>query len=209
MTETERVLQVLLHDVRTPIGVAQGYVRLLREQRLDTAEDQERALARTMDALGRISRLCDDAGGFLITEKASTHGPVAATRFITSVEARVGEWGFVVERWVIDPAAHVRAGSDVDRLAGAVGLLLGTVKREGDTKPPALRIEATASDLQFVAAGNGLPAAAAGEPTPFDPWRNRGLAVPLAYRAIDHASGRVSCVGHTLVVAFPLETSPA
>jgi hypothetical protein len=155
MTETERVLQVLIHDVRTPIGVAQGYVRLLREQRL------------------------------------------------------VGEWGFVVERSVIDPAAHVRAGSDVDRLAGAVGLVLSTVKREGDTKPPALRIEATASDLQFVAAGNGLPAAGAGEPAPFDPWRNRGLAVPLAYRAIDHASGRVSCVGHTLIVAFPLETSPA
>jgi len=65
MTDSERVLRVLIHDARTPIGVAQGYVRLLREERLQTPEERDRALSRAMDALGRIARLCDDASGFL------------------------------------------------------------------------------------------------------------------------------------------------
>jgi signal transduction histidine kinase len=74
MTDTERILQALLHDVRTPLGVAQGYLRLLREQRLETPEERERALSGASEALGRISRLCDEAGRELA---ARTEAPPA------------------------------------------------------------------------------------------------------------------------------------
>ena len=65
MTDAERVLAVLIHDVRTPLGVAHGYLRLVRTDKLPSPEDRDRALAGTQDALAKISRLCQDAGGFL------------------------------------------------------------------------------------------------------------------------------------------------
>ena len=65
MTETERVLQVLIHDARTPIGVALGYLRMLQERRLATDEERDKAIARTLDAIGRLTRLCDQASGFV------------------------------------------------------------------------------------------------------------------------------------------------
>jgi light-regulated signal transduction histidine kinase (bacteriophytochrome) len=210
MTDAERVLQVLIHDVRTPIGVAQGYVRLLQEQRLGTADEQERALARTMDALGRIARLCNDASEFLAIDGSPTNARAAATALAANVEARVSAWEFRVERTDIDPAARVCVGADADRLAEAVGLLLATVRQGADAPPPALRIDTTVSELRFVAAGNGHPPKVNDAPvTAFDAWKNRGLAVPLACRTVDRASGRVSCAGPALVIAFPLEKSPA
>ncbi len=55
----ESVLRTLVHDVRSPLGVADGYIRLLLGGKLTNPEDQQRALTATRDALVRISALCD------------------------------------------------------------------------------------------------------------------------------------------------------
>lgn len=61
MRDPARALEELLHDIRTPLGVAAGFVHLLREGRLDSAEARDRAWAGTSAALSRIIDLCNDA----------------------------------------------------------------------------------------------------------------------------------------------------
>jgi hypothetical protein len=51
------VLHVLAHELRTPVGVAHGYVRLLLDDRLPHESDRRRALEQMQKALGRISAL--------------------------------------------------------------------------------------------------------------------------------------------------------
>jgi K+-sensing histidine kinase KdpD len=63
--EIEKILGRLIHDLRTPLGVAMGYVRLIKDDRLASAEERDRALANTIEALGRIWRLCEEAEGSL------------------------------------------------------------------------------------------------------------------------------------------------
>jgi signal transduction histidine kinase len=53
MTDAERVLQILLHDLRTPIGVAQGYLRMMQDGRLTEAADTERAVTKALQRLAR------------------------------------------------------------------------------------------------------------------------------------------------------------
>src|SRR4030095_11942542 len=62
--EFTKALALLIHDLRAPLSVASGYLRLIREDRLTSAEDRERALIGALEAVRRISRLCDEASDF-------------------------------------------------------------------------------------------------------------------------------------------------
>lgn len=57
-----QVLNTLAHEIRTPLAVSQGYLKLYVDGRLTTPEDQRRALAQTREALGVIATLCADIG---------------------------------------------------------------------------------------------------------------------------------------------------
>jgi hypothetical protein len=59
MAETARQLHQLVHDVRGPLGIASGYLRLLQDGKIPDAADQRAAIAKALDALGRIDRLCE------------------------------------------------------------------------------------------------------------------------------------------------------
>jgi len=61
VTTIERALHVLIHDVRTPLGVAQGYLRMLREDRLGSPEERLRAITQAQQALDHVARLCPEA----------------------------------------------------------------------------------------------------------------------------------------------------
>jgi signal transduction histidine kinase len=54
------VLHVLAHELRTPVGIAHGYVRLLLEDRLAAESDRRRALEQLQKALGRLTDLSQD-----------------------------------------------------------------------------------------------------------------------------------------------------
>ena len=55
-----QVLNTVAHEIRTPLAVSQGYLKLYLDGRLTTPDDQQRALKRTRDALGLIATLCAD-----------------------------------------------------------------------------------------------------------------------------------------------------
>ena len=57
-----QVLNTLAHEIRTPLAVSQGYLKLYVDGRLSTPDDQQRALHQTREALGVIAVLCADIG---------------------------------------------------------------------------------------------------------------------------------------------------
>jgi signal transduction histidine kinase len=55
------LLHVLAHEMRTPVGIAHGYVRLLLEGRLPEEKDRRRALEQLQKALGRLSDISHES----------------------------------------------------------------------------------------------------------------------------------------------------
>jgi signal transduction histidine kinase len=209
MTDTERVLRVLIHDARTPIGVAQGYVRLLQEERLQTPEERERALSRAMDALGRIARLCDDASGFLASPNPETPTTTISAAVLASlVEANIREARQAVHRKPIDADLRVRIGVSTEQLADAIARVLLSIRHAGEATPRFyIGVDPGAATLRLLAMPDDRdpPPVDDASPTPFDGWRPGGLVVPLACRVVEETGGRLTQSGPAIVVTLPVE----
>lgn len=91
MTPTlAQVLSTLAHEIRTPLAVSRGYLKLLLEGGLPSAADQRSAMERTGEALGVISRLCDEMGSIGSASGASPaalDGRVPAPALLASLQA--------------------------------------------------------------------------------------------------------------------------
>jgi len=201
MTDAERVLQILLHDLRTPIGVAQGYLRMLQDGRLTEAADTERAVTKALQALGQTARLCQDAGDFLDTSNGpGRNALVTAATFATQVEAEARNRGVEVQAGRIHAGARVALAGDVGRLGDAVVLVASTA---GNTRRSTLSIEADDAELRFLAVDE--PGASTADAMPFDGW-SRGLPLAVACRRIAWSSGRILKLAKNngVIVAFPL-----
>jgi signal transduction histidine kinase len=55
------ILHVLAHELRTPVGIAHGYIRLLLEDRLPQEADRRRAMEQIQKALARLSELSKES----------------------------------------------------------------------------------------------------------------------------------------------------
>lgn len=83
-----RILNVLAHEIRTPLAVSQGYLKLMAEGRLTTATEQTAAIERTRDALGRIVALCSEMGRLAALAEVlapSLRGRVTAASMVDAV----------------------------------------------------------------------------------------------------------------------------
>jgi len=84
-TELARVLNVLAHEIRTPLAVSQGYLKLMAEGRLTAAAEQESAIDRTRKALGKIAALCGEMGRLAAladADPAELHGRMPARTLV-------------------------------------------------------------------------------------------------------------------------------
>lgn len=184
MNDLERVLSSLLHDLRSPLGVAGGYLRLLREGRLAGRADTERAIVRTQEALRTMTALCSDATAWLDLEPPPAPRPYAVAGFLALVGGHAASQGVPVELPTPDPALTLTLAGDDDAVAHAVAVLMGAVARMG-TRACAATCDATW--LRFAVHDRGTTEI---PPAPFDPWRYRGLAAALAHRIVVEAGGR-------------------
>ena len=57
-----QVLNTIAHEIRTPLAVSQGYLKLYLDGRLTNADDQQRAFQQTREALGTLAVLATDMG---------------------------------------------------------------------------------------------------------------------------------------------------
>lgn len=187
MTDLERVLSCLLHDLRSPLGVAGGYLRLLREGRLNSADDTERAIVKTQDALRVMTGLCADATAWLDLEPPPAPRRYEVVGFLALVGAHAESQMVPLDLPVPDAAAALTLTGHDDAVARAVAVLMGVVSSTGDRRCAAICGDTHLCFSVRDATPPAIPAAA------FDPWRYRGLTAPLACRVIAEAGGR--CVG--------------
>ncbi len=66
-----QVLNTLGHEIRTPLAVSQGYLKLYVDGRLTTPDDQRRALQQAREALGVIAVLCSEMSKVSALSEAS------------------------------------------------------------------------------------------------------------------------------------------
>jgi hypothetical protein len=207
-----KAMGVLVHDLRAPLSVATGYLRLIRDERLTSIEDRDRALVGALEAVRRISRLCDEASEF-----GSAHdGAVLPTTLIgvgdltARVCAALQSEGATIEPQSVSSSGFVRVTA-ADRIAAAVARLLrtsfrplvqdGPVGMDVVTDDQCLRFLAgTAAERQQLTHNEALP---------FDPWRGgHGLQLPTACRDLQRVAGRVwttASARSAIGVHLPLE----
>ena len=193
--EFSKALSVLIHDLRAPLSVASGYLRLIREERLTSIEDRERALNGALEAVRRISRLCDEASEFGALQEAGEHPTVlvAAEDLTARVVTVLQSEGTIIEPRDVGSPGYVRL-TRADRIAAAVANLLHTTLRQVSKEDP-VGMDVLVDDgaLRFLAGTAGQRHDLThSEALPFDPWRGgHGLQLPIACRDLHRVSGRV------------------
>jgi signal transduction histidine kinase len=88
-----QVLNTLAHEIRTPLAVSQGYLKLYLDGRLTNVDDTRRAFEQTRQALGALATLCVDMGKVSTLSESAGQGipeRVSAEDFVKSVRA-IGE----------------------------------------------------------------------------------------------------------------------
>jgi len=206
----------LLHDLRTPLGVAQGYLRLIRDGSLKTDADRDRALDQAASALGQVTRMFQEVAGYLDEEANAGRTPASAAAFAGRVEAVAREHGFDVVQDGVETDAVMDLPFGLSASAGAVVRVFESAMRRRPTGTSTLlRVSASDAELQFVAsseAAQGQPESPAEikeikKTRPFDPWREPGLDVALACERIARASGEIrsdQASADGLAIAFPV-----
>lgn len=197
----------LLHDLRTPLGVAQGYLRLVRDGSLKTEADRDRALDQAAASLGHLARMCQEMGSFLDEEANTARSPSSVAVFAGRVEAVAREHGFTVVQDGVSTDAVVDLPSGVSASAGAVIRVFESALRRRPAGTTMLRVIAADDELQFVASG-GEDAMRSEPPVrAFDPWRDPDLDVAFACQRIARASGEIrssAASADGLAIAFPV-----
>lgn len=209
MSDADRVLSLLIHDLRTPLGVAHGYLRLIRADKLPTPADRDRALAGTQEALAKISRLCADASAFL-DETPPPPGRAPALELVDRVAAVLDERGIPLDT-ADEAAGAVAVGISLDRAADAIVTLLAS--RAQKPLGASARIAASPAELSFLCGppsnGTAIDTDGADGTRPFDPWQSApSLPVVLAHRVVTGLGGRIWTLdgGRRIALALPLES---
>jgi len=180
-----QVLNTLAHELRTPLAVSQGYLKLYLEGRLQSPDDQRRALQQTSDAVARLSALCSEVAA--LASIADAAGPPVKEQ--VQVDALLKDLRGAAE------LEHVTWSGDVDSaraietparrdLVRALSLIARAAVDEARGRPVAIEVVAKEdSDIRFhagieagIAALTRGPEAAGA--TPFDIVRGgRGLSL--------------------------------
>lgn len=208
-----RAFNLFIHDLRGPLSVAHGYLRLLREQRLTSEEERGRAIAQTADALGRISRLCADASSLVHSyEAAPPAGTRVPARILAEQVSRAVQERLPASVSGIPDAGMLRLGS-LDSVAGAMAVIVTAVAAVRPRPDRTMTIDTAARELRVrVGAADEQQLLAESPRQAFDPWQGHGLAIPCACRTVERNGGMVWSVGGrpgAVGLALPLEVSPS
>lgn len=157
-----QVLNTLAHEIRTPLAVSQGYLKLYVDGRLTTPDDQRRALMQTREALGVIAGLCADMSKVSALSEAAT--PALAERLDTSalVAGLQAAGELAGAEWSELPAAGGRLATNAPRdLVKALAVIIRVAFDDDKNAPHRVQVSRDGDHLVMRA---GTPAAVAGLP---------------------------------------------
>jgi signal transduction histidine kinase len=216
------VLHVLAHELRGPSGIAQGYLRMLLENRLTDSADRRRALEQTQRALARVSELTNEssqlANWFDAQRETKVAGHVDARALIERVAASAGIDPVPTIHIDVAPASASVPTASEDALAAALAACVKAAARELKGKPVTIATRVNGnhaldvligSDEQLDALSQGPDADNAG---PISLERGGlGLSLVLAAAVLDaHGAAHWTTNGsrNTVGVRLPLEERP-
>jgi signal transduction histidine kinase len=200
-----RTLSLAVHEFRTPVTVAAGYLRMILSEQAGPLTDRQRKLIEEADrACKRISALVadmSDLGKLVSKEMALPRQPVDVNALLAEVAGHMHEGddrGVHLDVQASDRPARVMG--DRARISAALGALLHAALRErGEPGTVAARCSVVQDPdttwAVVVIGDNGqLDALAASrrEPPAFEEWRGGvGFSLLLARRVIEAHGGAV------------------
>ena len=212
-----QVLNTLAHELRTPLAVSQGYLKLYLDGRLQSVDDQRRALQQTADAVSRLSALCSEVG--TLASIADAIGPPVKEQVTVDAllnDLRGGEeLAQVTFTGDVHSARTVETGGRRD-LVRALSLTARAAVDDARGRPVVIEVVATdGADIRLHAGVDaGLAALASGPQddgaTPFDLVRG-GRGLSLIWAAFILNQNHIQTWQHTAeraAVGFQFRSSP-
>ena len=161
-----QVLNTLAHEIRTPLAVSQGYLKLYLDGRLTDVDDTRRAFEQTRQALGTLATLCVDMGKVSALSENAAHGipeRVSADDFVKGLRAQSEVAGAA---WSGDAGARGIETSNSRDLIEAVAIVSKAAFDEARDKSHAVRTEAGDALIVLAGANESLTALQAGPGAP-------------------------------------------
>ncbi len=203
-------LRLLVHELRTPVSVAQGYLRLLLEDRISDVNGRQQAIVRSIEALGRITAICGDVSEYAdtaATPKAHLH---PLSEVVEAVRAEAEKTGLILNVGEPLPAAQLRTLAPA-RAAAAIAAIIRAAVRAEVERPPQLSAAVVHSDLVVATGDEAIRARllAPAERAALDVWRGgHGFSVPLAVRQLTETGTCIWTLADepgAVAIAIPLE----
>ena len=158
-----QVLNTVAHEIRTPLAVSQGYLKLYLDGRLTNADDQRRALQQTRDALGTLTTLCNDinkVGALSEVPSPALIERVGTKQFVEQLQGANEVEG---ADWSIETnAAAAIASNGVPDLVRAVATVAKAHFDEARELPRAMRVTGGTELVMLAGSPESLPALGAG-----------------------------------------------
>ena len=183
------MLEAVLHDVRSPLAAATGYLRLLREGRVAPGTESEHVIAQVQASLKAIATLCTSAEAWRPTAGETRKTLLRAQRMSDDLAAAVASHDVSIEDAAVSSDATVKVLGSWPDLCLVLGNALAQLvrPRQSDaagfvtvtTEPRVLRVSATLPPLRGAIARST-----------FDPWVYPGLTVAAGLRAVELGGGQ-------------------
>jgi hypothetical protein len=161
-----QVLNTLAHEIRTPLAVSQGYLKLYLDGRLTNVDDTRKAFEQTRQALGTLATLCVDMGKVsALSESASQGIPerVSAADFVTSIKAQSEVEGAA---WTGETGTRAIEVTNARELAQAVAIVSKAAFDEAREAPKTVRTDAGDELIVLAGANDSLAALQPGPGAP-------------------------------------------
>ena len=219
--ESARVFSIVAHELRGPLGVIQGYVRMLRTRRAGD-ELENRMLTAILDATGRLSTMARQASDLAVWQKATPPGERARLSVRSLVE-RAAAHDSLPRPVIVEVASEV-ADEALDAqhpgaLADAIGSLVVAASRESAEATIRLRAMRGAHGAPLIAIGPeavvgqlSADAADAADTNRADErlftGGGQGLGLVLAASVLDYhhiAVGLIESMSDVIVLRLPKE----
>ena len=156
-----QVLNTVAHEIRTPLAVSQGYLKLYLDGRLN-ADDQRRAFQQTREALGTLATLCNDMSKVsALAEHASPAltARVTAREFVAHVQKAHEVEG---TEWSGDGGTASIAAQSATDLAHAVAIVAKAAFDDARDATRAIRVAGGLELVMLAGTPDAIPALAAG-----------------------------------------------
>lgn len=202
--ETPRVLSLLSHELRGPLGVVRGYLRLLDQSSRELSDDSRDAVAAALRASQRIADVLEEASLLAHLRLGDITIEPKRTALATVVHAAIQAAALPEESRVeLDAAAMpaVTLEADEPRLRSALATFITTVAR-AQTSQVAVEIQASRARLgrrQAVRLRIAPRTLSGVEATEVDLNAGRGglgLSLPIAACIVERHGGRVRELRH-------------